>query len=151
MGGLVPCLFYVNVGEAGVGRLGCASWKGGRGGMGGLASCVCFFLSVCEYYNKRRGVLAVQARPRGASCTRDPGSSEGRDRQSLWSAAVTAGGGCLANPAAPVYLYYLIYLMATAELSYFLFAWIVRLVGIAKRTEYIYNCTLWLEGITKRN
>ena len=38
MGGLVPCLFYVNVGVAGVGRLGCASWKGGRGGVGGSFS-----------------------------------------------------------------------------------------------------------------
>ena len=69
MGGLVPCLFYVNVGEAGVGRLGCASWKGGRGGVGGACFVFVFFLSACEYYNKRRGVLAVQSRPRGASYT----------------------------------------------------------------------------------
>ena len=29
----------------------------------------CCFVSACEYYNKRRGVLAVQSRPRGASYT----------------------------------------------------------------------------------
>ena len=65
MGGLVPCLLYVSKRGAGVGGLGCASWKGGRGGM-----CFCFrFVSACEYYNKRCEVLAVQSRPRGASYT----------------------------------------------------------------------------------
>ena len=84
-GGTCSVSFLCECKGGGSGQAGMCELEGRSGRGGGTCFVFVFFLSACEYYNKRRGVLAVQSRPRGASCTRDPGSSEGRDRQSLWS------------------------------------------------------------------
>ena len=140
--------------------------EGRSGRDGGACFVYLFFVSACEYYNKRRGVLAVRGildlaraetgRVSGLNrccyCRRRLPCKSSSTCLSILSYISNGNGGaflffggldCSAGRYREAHRIYLqLYLVAG---GYHEAKWIFRLVGIAKRTEY--TCPRLLQSI----